>query len=109
MTLNPYESPKSEDPSKQRTTDTHGRAVVVALSQQAVLLLLASLVLDGGRTLRLLACALVASWGVSLAMMVYHRERPTYWAAIVIKYGFWSIVLIVFGLAWTAVPIIVGK
>jgi hypothetical protein len=77
------------------------RAILVALVQQAVLLVLAALMLDGGLLLRAFAGALAASWIVSLAVMLMNRRQPTSLAIAIVKYGFWLAIFL-------AVAVMVG-
>lgn len=67
---------------------------MIALVQQAVILVLAALVLDGGRLLRLVAGALVLSWLVSLTVMLWYREHHTPFSISIVKYGFWLAILV---------------
>jgi membrane-associated protease RseP (regulator of RpoE activity) len=94
MNPNPYESPKMVGLRLARERSTHGRAIVVALVQQTLLLLLAASVLDGGRLLRAFAGALTVSWAVSLILLLRRRDHPTTFDLAVIKYGFWFIIVL---------------
>ena len=73
----------------------YGRAIIVAMVQQAIVLVLAALMLDGGRLLRAFAGALIASWAVTLLVMLRYPERPTPLGAVVVKYGFWLAIFLV--------------
>jgi hypothetical protein len=111
MTVNPYESPKSQgapadSPSDAQTRPSSGpecrRAVGAAIVQQAVVLVLAALVLDGGRTLVLMIIAAIGSWVFTLIVILRRPRSPTRGDILIIKYGIWlaaalvvSIVLIV--------------
>ena len=89
MSTNPYESPKTAAVSTKPKPSTHGRAIVMALVQQALLLILATLMLDGGRLLRACVGALIVSWAISLVVMLRHRDHPTTLDIAIVKYGFW--------------------
>ena len=65
------------------------RGIVLALIQQAFILLLAAMVLDGGQLLREVSGAFAVSWAISLVVMLWYRDRPTRWSIAVVKFGFW--------------------
>ena len=88
--------------------DTTGRAIVVALAQQAFILVLAALVLDGGRLLRIVAGALILSWLVSLAVMLWYRDHHTSFSISIVKYGFWLAILVMLLVAPWAGRLITG-
>ena len=94
--MNPYESPSSAAQEAGSKPTTYRRAITVAVVQQALVLFLAALVLDGGRTLRLVSTALLISFFVSLAIMLRWRDYPPALGAAVIKYGFWLVIVLVF-------------
>lgn len=93
---NPYESPKSDPHRAGGKPDTYGRAIVVALVQQVFILSLAALMLDEGRLLHVLSGALIVSWLVSLMVMLRWRDHPTPLSTTVVKYGFWSALILAF-------------
>jgi hypothetical protein len=79
----------------------------VALVQQAFLLILAAFTLDGGILLRLVSGALVASWLVSLTVMLLGPRQPTVLGIAIVKFGFWfPIVAVVFVYIWN--PALMG-
>jgi hypothetical protein len=111
MTVNPYQSPKSKTTPADSLSDAksrpssgreYGRAIVVAMVQQVVVLVLAALVLDGGRTLKLMIIAAIGSWVFPLLVMLRRPRSLTRADILIIKHGIWmaaalvvSIVLIV--------------
>ena len=104
MDINPYESPKSDtradgslpdEPPPQPDARTYGRAIVLAAAQQVVVLALASLVLDGGRSLRACVTAAGLSWICALLPMLRHSKQPTRLDLVIVKYGFWFVLLLV--------------
>ena len=70
-------------------------ALVVAVTQQAVILTLAALILDGGHILRICVLAAVASWLCTLLIMLRRPKQPTTVDLAIIKYGFWPAIPIV--------------
>ena len=94
MNTNPYEAPKSAALRTSRKPASYRRAIVVALVQQTLILILATLMLDGGRFLRVYLCALVVSWSISLVVMLYWRDSPKPLGMAVVKYGFWLAIVL---------------
>lgn len=99
MACNPYEPPKcdlSKDEQDSRGVNRHQRdrsrltAVWIALAQQAPLVLLASLILDGGRMLRIAVLATVAAWIANALILLRRRDCLSRVDALVVKYGVWA-------------------
>lgn len=104
MNINPYQSPRSDARADESPPDssqvqsdapTYGRAIVLAVAQHAVVLALATLILDGGRSLRVCAIAAGLSWGCTLLIMLRHPKQPTGVDLAIVKYSFWFVLLLV--------------
>lgn len=104
MDINPYESPKSDartdesppdTPGPQSDVRTYGRAIVLAAAQHAVALTLATLILDGGRSLRVCVTAACLSWGCTLLIMLRHPKQPTGVDLAIVKFSFWFVLIVV--------------
>ena len=79
---------------------------MVTLVQQAFILMLAALVLDGGRLLRAVSGVLILSWLVSLIVMIRYKEHPTPVSIAIVKYGFWLAILVLLLVGpWVGVPV----
>jgi hypothetical protein len=71
-------------------------AITLALAQQAVVLVFASLILDGGVVFRFCVAAAIASWVCTLLILLRRPKQPTPFDLAIIKYGFWPALPIVF-------------
>lgn len=67
----------------------HSHAIVVAITQQTPLFVLAALLLDGGYALRFCAIAAVVSWVATLLIMLRRPRHPTNVDLAIVTYGFW--------------------
>ena len=77
--------------SKER----YSRAITIALAQQAPILILASLILDGGRILMVCAIAAIASWICTAVILLRRPKQPTASDIALVKYGFWPAIFLV--------------
>ena len=103
---NPLEPPNATASGVGPKFVTNGRAIVVALVQQAFILMLAALVLDGGRLLSAVSGVLILSWLVSLIVMIRYKEHPTPVSIAIVKYGFWLAILVLLLVGpWVGVPV----
>lgn len=82
-----YECPKSVANGRQ-PAPSYSQAIIFAGGQQVVVLVLAALILDSGRTLRLCMVAATGFWVCTLALMLWQRQ-PSGLAVFVVKWGFW--------------------
>jgi hypothetical protein len=105
MDVNPYQSPVappgpdgSPPPGRPRPSSFggYGEAIVVALVQQGIVLLLAALMLDFGYTLRLCTVAAAAAWSCVLVVMLLRPTAPTTLYLIIVKYSFWPALVATF-------------
>jgi hypothetical protein len=108
MDTNPFESPASEpapvhqsfrltrDPDAPEipSVGSPREAFVFAMLQQAVLFLLAALLLDGGVVLRRVTIASIGFWCFVLLLLIRRRNSPTRVDIILVKYGIWPLLLI---------------
>ena len=83
----------SKDGSSQQpfavTGRGYSRAVTAAVAQQAVVLLFASLILDGGQIFRYCAVAAMASWVCTLVILLRRPKHPTNVDLAIVRFGFW--------------------
>ena len=63
--------------------------IKTAVAQQAIVLILASLILDGGQILRLCSVPAMASWICTLLVMLRRPTSPTKLDLAIVKFGFW--------------------
>jgi hypothetical protein len=92
-----HQSFRLTDSGSEASSDSETRrsqAIAFAFAQQAAVLIIAGLILDGGHILRLCAIAVVASW-VATAVILIRRNQPTNLDWAIIKYGFWPSILLV--------------
>jgi len=76
--------------------DAYGPAVKFALVVQVLLLLLSSMVLDGGHTVRIVAIAMLAFWAAALILILRNPRSAKKWDLIYIRAGFLAVLV----LAW---------
>jgi len=74
-----------------------------AAVQQAVVLVFAALILDGGLTLRFCVAAAILSWICVLVVMIRHPKEPTWLDLGIVKYGFWFAVALILVAGWLLV------
>ena len=67
----------------------YSESIKVAVAQQAVVLIFASLILDGGQILRFCAIAAIASWICTLVIILRRPKQPTKLDLGIVKFGFW--------------------
>jgi hypothetical protein len=115
--INPYESPKQASTDRTADKDDGGlpegvaatawrsEDFVFALVQQAVLLLLTSLVLDGGFLFRVCLTAVTAHWIWIGTAVVRRRTSPTAWDIALVKFGFLLCLLLTFAAAYAVAAI----
>jgi hypothetical protein len=70
-------------------------AITLAVAQQAVVLILAALILDGGHLLRVSVIAAIASWICTALVILRRPKQPTKLDLAIVKYGFWPAILLV--------------
>jgi hypothetical protein len=74
-------------------------SIKVAVAQQVVIILFASLLLDGGHILRLSTFGAVGSWLLTGIIVARRPRSPTRIDILIVKYGFWLAALIAMVLA----------
>ena len=74
----------SADCWRQVLQSNHGSG-----AQQAVVLIFASLILDGGQIFRFCAVAAMASWVCTLMILLRRPKHPTNMDLAIVKVGFW--------------------
>jgi lipid-A-disaccharide synthase-like uncharacterized protein len=79
--------------------EAYAEPIKVAVAQQAVILLFASLLLDGGQMLRLSTIATAAAWALNIVIMARRPKSPTQADVLIVKYGFWLFALVTLILA----------
>jgi hypothetical protein len=79
----------------EQSTQAYRLAIRVALLQQIPILVLTSLMLDGGRALRIWGIVLLAHWLAVLLIVMRRAERPAPSDLAMIRYGFWLILIAV--------------
>jgi hypothetical protein len=97
--INPYTSPQDMSgvlnfDGEQKTDKIQiRRAVFLAMIQQAVVLVISSLVMDGGAIFRITIIAALLSWAPFIGITVEHNIRTQYVVSKIdialIKYSFW--------------------
>ena len=114
--INPYRSPQhasteaaDSSPSSHLQDDTklsrwHRADVAFAMAQQAVLLLLTALLLDGGFMLRVCCVAAIAHWAAMVIIRIRRPVEPTTLDVGVVKFGF----LFCFLLAYSAALVVLS-
>lgn len=92
--LTPSRDECSDRPSTENA-EAHSQAIVFAAVQQAIVLLLAALILDGGYILRICTIAAIASWVATLVIIVRRSKHPSAVDLAIVRYGFWMTMLVV--------------
>jgi hypothetical protein len=69
--------------------EAYGEPIKIAVAQQVVINLFASLLLDGGQMLRRSMLATAGSWAFNLIIMARRPRSPTQTDVLIVKYGFW--------------------
>jgi hypothetical protein len=90
---------QAEAPPSTSIWQAYGDAIKAAVAQQVVILLLASLVLDGGLMLRMATLAAAGSWAFNIVIVARRPRSPTPTDVLIVKYGFWLAALVSFVLA----------
>ena len=75
--------------------ERHSKAIAFAIGQQAIVLVLSALALDGGFLLRVCVIAAVVSWFATALIMLRRPRQPTDVDLVIVKYGFWPAMLTV--------------
>ena len=89
----PDDEPICEPPSTAK--GKYFRAIGVAVAQQAPILILAALMLDGGRILRICTIAAIASWICTLMILLRRPKQPTNCDIAIVNYGFWAAMFLI--------------
>ena len=71
----------------------YGGAIRAAIAQQCVVLLLSSLVLDGGQMLRVSTFGAVGCWSFVVVIVARRPRSPTQLDLLIVTYGFWLAIL----------------
>lgn len=79
--------------------DAYAGPIKVAVVQQVILSLFASLLLDGGQMLALCMFGVGGAWAYNIIIMARRPTTPTPTDILIVKYGFWLAALVTLILA----------